>query len=136
MEFPYVSPSGPQSVMMPYFTLQLRHGAEVIAIKALVDGGATLNVLPFDAGVGLGLAWENAPVLPPVGGVLRGIATRGVKLHGTVAPYSEVALAFAWASTSAMPVLLGQVNFFAEFEVRFQRWRSTFEIVPRPAATP
>jgi hypothetical protein len=39
--------------------------------------------------------------------------------------------AFAWANTDVVPVILGQVNFFLEFDVCFFRSRSEFEIRPR-----
>ncbi|AKV68500.1 hypothetical protein VL20_3497 [Microcystis panniformis FACHB-1757] len=40
-----------------------------------------------------------------------------------------VRLAFAWAKTSQIPLILGQTNFFREFDVCFQRSRCTIEII-------
>jgi len=40
---------------MPYIDIQLFHQYHHVTVSALVDSGATLNVLPFDVGVELGL---------------------------------------------------------------------------------
>ena len=40
-------------------------------------------------------------------------------------------LAFAWAKSDAAPVLLGQVNFFLEFDVCFHRKLGYFEVRAR-----
>ena len=37
-------------------------------------------------------------------------------------------LAFAWTNSNDLPVILGQVNFFFEFDVCFLRSRLLFEI--------
>jgi hypothetical protein len=43
-----------------------------------------------------------------------------------------VRLAFAWAHTDAVSVILGQVNCFLEFDVCFFRFRGFFEVRPKP----
>jgi hypothetical protein len=48
-----------------------------------------------------------------------------------VGKFPAVRLAFAWAKTDAVPVLLGQVNFFMEFDVCFYRSRLVFEVRPK-----
>jgi hypothetical protein len=40
-------------------------------------------------------------------------------------------LAFAWAQEESMSVLLGQVNFFLEFDVCFFRARAEFALQPK-----
>ena len=42
-----------------------------------------------------------------------------------------VRLAFAWIKASDVPVVLGQTNFFVEFDVSFYRSRFEFELTPR-----
>jgi hypothetical protein len=51
-----------------------------------------------------------------------------------VGGFPAVRLAFAWAQTDAVPVALGQVNFFMEFDVCFYRSRSSFEVRPKQVA--
>jgi len=41
-----------------------------------------------------------------------------------------VRLAFAWTRNNAVPVILGQTNFFLAFDVTFRRKRSEVELLP------
>ena len=45
--------------------------------------------------------------------------------------FSPVLLAFAWVSHDNTPVILGQTNFFNEFEVCFFRNSLEFEVKPK-----
>ena len=56
---------------------------------------------------------------------------RAVVVTATIAAMPSVRLAFAWTQLTAVPVLLGQVNFFLEFDVCFFRAQSAFEIRPK-----
>ena len=42
-------------------------------------------------------------------------------------------LAFAWTRSDEVPLLLGQVNFFMEFDVCFYRSRYAFDLRPKNA---
>ncbi|QEH31948.1 hypothetical protein OJF2_04150 [Aquisphaera giovannonii] len=52
-----------------------------------------------------------------------------------VATFPPTRLVFAWTRSDTVPVLLGQVNFFMEFDVCFFRSRSEFELRPRITAS-
>ena len=45
--------------------------------------------------------------------------------------FAPVRQAFAWTRTSDVPLLLGQVNFFQNFDVCFYRSELVFDIRPR-----
>jgi hypothetical protein len=64
-------------------------------------------------------------------GNLAAVEARIVVLSALVGKFAPVRLAFAWAKTDAVSVILGQVNFFLEFEVCFFRSRGVFEIRPK-----
>jgi len=49
-----------------------------------------------------------------------------------VGEYAPVRLAFAWAKSNDVPLILGQTNFFVEFEVCFYRPALEFEVKPTP----
>jgi hypothetical protein len=55
-----------------------------------------------------------------------------VVLSAVVGSFPPVRLAFAWAQTDAVLVILGQVNFFLEFDVCFFRSQGVFEVRPKP----
>ncbi len=62
--FPYLeadSSSGTASAL-PYLPIRLILGEKETATSALVDSGATLNVLPYDLGLQLGAEWEQQTV--------------------------------------------------------------------------
>ena len=107
-------------------------GTTSVSTMGLLDTGAAVNVLPYQMGVKLGGNWERQSVFIPLGGNLAPVEARGLVLSAQIGNFPVVQLAFAWAKTDAVPILLGQMNFFLEFDVCFHRSRSSFEIRPRP----
>ncbi len=101
-----------------------------IAASGLVDSGATLNVLPYDLGVQLGAVWERQLVPVRLTGNLAESDARAIVLAAKVGRFPPVRLAFAWTRSDRMPLILGQVNFFMEFDVCFARSRLFFEVKP------
>ena len=100
-------------------------------VSALIDSGATLNVLPYDVGLQLGADWEAQVAPIRLGGNLAESEARGLILSGRIEGFAPVRLAFAWSRSNSIPVILGQTNFFLEFDVRFCRSQMFFEVAPR-----
>jgi len=119
---------------MPFVRIALVHGDERAEVSALVDSGATLNVLPYDVGLVLGPVWEEQDFALDLVGVLRGSPAYGVLLSGQIGELPPVRLAFAWSrkTSEEMPVILGQVNFFQEFRASFDGRAQTFELARNP----
>ena len=101
------------------------------AVSALLDTGAAINVLPFGIGLQLGFDWDQQTTSVQLTGNLASVEARVVVVDATVAGFPAGRLAFAWAKNDAVPVLLGQVNFFMEFDVCFFRSRNLFEVRPK-----
>lgn len=97
----------------------------------LLDTGATINVLPYNLGLELGAIWENQTVFIPLAGNLEQIEARGLIVSGIIDKFDPVRLAFAWAKSNNVPLILGQLNFFTEFNVCFYASQRTFEISPK-----
>lgn len=57
------------------------------------------------------------------------VEARGLFVHVQIGNLEPVRLAFAWAQVSQVPLILGQTNFFREFDVCFQRSRRTIETI-------
>jgi hypothetical protein len=108
--------------MMP---LTLR-AAQSLDVSALLDTGAAVNVLPYAVGEKLGFVWDQQTTSVRLSGNLASVEARVVLVEGTVAQFPPARLAFAWARQDSIPVILGQVNFFLEFDVCFFRSRSLF----------
>ena len=120
-----------RSSVMPYLPLILTSRNCSIEVLALLDIGASVNVLPYEVGRQLGAVWENQPVSIPLSGNLAHSEARGLITSGMVALFSPILLAFAWTRSQGAPVILGHMNFFAEFNVCVYRHELAFEICPK-----
>ena len=117
-------------VGVPLIDVQLSNNSKSVFGSALVDSGAALNILPFDIGVELGLVWEKQTFPLDLGGFLKGSQAYAVLLEAQIAELRPTQLAFAWVNKSSAEVrlLLGQVNFFQEFNVHFYGNQQFFEV--------
>jgi hypothetical protein len=120
-----------QSSIMPYLPLTLTNGSYSTEVMALLDTGASVNVLPYEIGLQLGAIWEEQSVPIQLSGNLATNEARGLILSAIVPHFPTILLAFAWTQSRDAPVILGHMNFFAEFNVCFYRYESAFEICPR-----
>lgn len=98
--------------------------------SALVDSGADVNVLPWSLGDSLGFQWQPNKATIRVRGITEG-AAMPILLSADFADIEGALLAFAWCQTDAVPLVLGQTNFFMDFDICFFRSRSEFQIVPK-----
>jgi hypothetical protein len=118
---------------LPYLPLRLAYQNQVIEVSGLLDSGATVNVMPYQVGVRLGAEWGGQTTPVKLTGNLAQQEARVLIITVTVSKFSPVRLAFAWTRSEEVPLILGQVNFFMEFDVCFYRSQSAFEIKPKQA---
>jgi hypothetical protein len=132
-QFPYVAldPALGAASLLPYLPMQLALGQQTLSVMGLLDTGATVNVLPFDLGVQLGVDWDQQTAVVQLTGNLAQQEARALVLSATVGKFAPVRLAFAWTKSNVVSVLLGQVNFFLEFDVCLFRSRAVFEVKPK-----
>ena len=114
----------------PYLPLTLNYEDVFLPVSGLLDTGATVNVLPYEIGERLGAIWERQTVPVYLTGNLARFEARALVVSATVGKFAPVRLAFAWTKTSDVPLILGQVNFFLEFDVCFFRSQQIFEVKP------
>ena len=105
-----------------------------LAVRAngLLDTGATVNVLPWRLGVEIGASWEDCRTTVSLAGNLSHLEARILILDVAVGQFAPRRLAFAWTRAEDVPLVLGQINFFMEFDVCFHRSRRFFEVRPKP----
>jgi len=48
-----------------------------------------------------------------------------------IGDFPPVRLAFAWSRSDNVPLILGQMNFFMEFDICFYRSQLEFEVKPK-----
>lgn len=113
---------------MPVLPITLSYQEHFLTVEGLVDSGSTVNVLPYDVGLQLGLDWEEQQVPVPLRGNLQNAPAFGVVLTGQVNPFPELPLVFAWTQIPRprSQLLLGQMNFFQHFDVWFSGTLQTF----------
>ena len=117
---------------LPFIEVTLTYKTHKITRPALVDSGSTINVLPYEDGCELGLSWEAQQVRLKDEGFLTGAPVYAVLLTAYIAPFKPVELAFAWTrkSRDSVRLILGQINFFEQFDITFRGREKSFEIVP------
>ena len=124
IEFPFSDDEA-----LPTIPIALSHASFSVSTNALLDTGSTVSLLPYDIGLQLGAIWQEQTVRLPLAWNLAMVEARGVFVHVQVGNLEPVRLAFAWMQASQVPLILGQTNFFREFDVCFQRSRRTIEII-------
>lgn len=128
--FPYaaVQNSLGETATRPILPVTLAYRGAIFEANGLLDSGADVNVLPYNLGISLGGNWEQARTGLQLSGNLVQYEARALLLTCTVGTLPPVQLAFAWTRSENVPLLLGQVNFFMEFDVCFFRTRNMFEV--------
>lgn len=116
---------------LPRLPLNLSLGSQSLNVMGLVDSGSTVNVIPFDMGVQLGAVWNQRKATMRLAGSLGRFPAQPLFVVADIGDLPPTRLAFAWVRTNDAPLILGQMNFFLEFEVCFFRASLEFEIKPR-----
>jgi hypothetical protein len=132
-QYPFVAmdPSLGAASLLPYLPITLALGQRTAPAMGLLDSAATVNVLPYDLGLRLGAVWEQQTTSVQLTGNLAQQEARVLVVVATVGKFPPVRLAFAWTKSNAVPLLLGQVTFFMEFDACLFRSRSVFEVKPK-----
>ncbi len=102
-----------------------------MTVFGLLDTGASINVLPHSVGSQLGFVWNQQTTPLRLTGNLANLEARAVIVAATIGQFPAKRLAFAWTLAEEVPVILGQVNFFLEFDVCFFRSMGWYEVRPQ-----
>lgn len=131
--YPFLSgdPALGEASFRPYLPFTLDYQGKTIAVTGLLDTGASVNVLPYALGIELGYEWERQTTALSLTGNLAQYEARVVIVQATVAQFDPVQLVFAWTQATNVPLILGQVNFFMEFDVCFYRSQLEFALSPK-----
>ncbi|NEP58021.1 MAG: hypothetical protein F6K31_13525 [Symploca sp. SIO2G7] len=133
MRFRYstTDPSQNEFDSLPRIPIILSREGHTVETIGLVDSGATVNVMPYELGLQLGATWDNNRAIIQLAGNLGNQPAMPLFVMVQVADIKSVQLAFAWTSSLNSPLILGQTNFFMEFDVCFYRSKMEFEIKPK-----
>ncbi len=117
---------------LPRLTMLLGCGSHEFEVTGLVDSGATVNVLPYEIGIELGEVWDDRRPNIRLAGNLGNFPAIPLAATAKIGDFRPVRLVFAWVRTDT-PLILGQTNFFMEFDVCFYRSSLEFEIMQKPS---
>ena len=109
----------------------LRLNNQGIEVIGLVDSGATINVLPYEVGLRLGAMWDDHKANMQLAGTVSNLKAMPLFATAQVGEFTPVRLAFAWVQSDTVPLILGQTNFFMEFDICFYRSELEFEVKPK-----
>ncbi|MCU0532520.1 MAG: hypothetical protein MUD14_01235 [Hydrococcus sp. Prado102] len=133
MRFKYsiTNPTQNEFDSLPRIPLILRRDDRSIEAIGLVDSGATVNILPYEHGLELGAVWDERKAIIQLAGNLRSQPAMPFSAIVEIGDFAPTELVFAWAHSPNTPLILGQTNFFLEFDVCFYRSKSEFEVKPK-----
>jgi Aspartyl protease len=117
MTFPYQEVE--LGVWMPYIPVRLEANGNVVDVMALVDTGSTISVLPNRIGRELGLDWESGKTVLLTGALES--EARLMVLDMEISGLGKTKQGFAWARNDKSRIILGNMNFFVEYDVYFSR---------------
>ena len=129
--FDYTLSAGVFTRASPRLPMELSLGNHTVAVEGLVDTGSSINVLPYDYGLALGMRWEEYRIPLTLTGVLADYEARAAFVWASNARLTgrdPVRLSIAWTTANDVPVILGQTNFMMEFNVCFYLSQNYFEV--------
>ncbi len=127
----YSSLAAQPGSLMPRLSLDVFSENHAVQLSGIVDSGSAANLLPYAAGRSLGFDWNRQRSLGRLSGGLSNVESRAISVVASfpeIVGANEIQLLFAWANSDEVPVLLGQTNFFMEFNVCFYRSQNYFEV--------
>ena len=131
LKYSTTDPSQDEFDALPRVPLVLRLNSKSVEVVGLVDSGSTVNVLPYEVGIRLGATWDDHKATIRLAGSLGNVNAMPLFVTAQVGEFAPVRLAFGWVKSAAVPLILGQTNFFMEFDVCFYRSQLEFEIKPK-----
>ncbi len=129
--FPYTAAASYPSQLMPRLPMVYSYGNRSISVNDLVDTGSTINVMPYDYGLALGLIWDEHTIELTLTGALAEYEAKATTVwasHPQLTGPDPVHLALAWTRANDAPIIFGQTNFFMEFKVCFYRSENYFDV--------
>jgi hypothetical protein len=131
LQYSTTNPAQNEFDSLPRLPLLLHREEQSIEVVGLVDSGATVNVLPYEIGLQLGGIWDDRKAIIQLAGNLSSQPAIPFAAIARIGEFLPTKLLFAWVKRPSTPLILGQTNFFLEFDVCFYRSKMEFEVKPK-----
>ncbi len=122
IEFPYIKEKANivPFVLRPFARTTFKNGQREVTQDMYVDSGADITLIPFSVGKALGFEIKKDEDIKRVGGVggsRISIVVRKVMMR---IGEKEFDCRIAWCLSEDVPLILGRMDVFREFEVLFK----------------
>lgn len=131
LKYSTTSPAQNEFDSLPRLPLLLHREDQRVEAIGLVDSGATVNVLPYELGLQLSGIWDDSRAIIQLAGNLSNQPAMPFSTMAQIGEFPPTELLFAWVKRPNTPLILGQTNFFLEFDVCFYRSKMEFEVKPK-----
>ena len=131
MRFDYLSLPNAPHILMPLLPTVFTIDGATNEGLALVDSGSTVNVLPYSVGLSIGAVWENQTIQMQLTGNLGQFEACGLFVYISIPSVTQnlfVRQLFAWTKAEIARPILGQTNFFDEFDICFFKTEACFDV--------
>jgi hypothetical protein len=116
---------------LPYMPIVLGSQPRAFKVAALVDSGSMISVMPYRLGLALGAVWGEQTRSTELTGNLADVPAFIIQVLTQVPPFEPLPLLFAWTQSDQVPLILGKINFFLEYDVHFYASQGFFEVTPK-----
>ena len=100
-----------EASLLPQLPVTLSYRDQWVITQALLDTGATVNVMPYKTGEQLGAVWDESTDSIRMSGNLAQYEAKPLVVTAALGSFETVRLAFAWTRAENVPLIFGQVNF-------------------------
>lgn len=98
----------------------------------LVDSGADISVIPYEAGIYLGFQLESAESIADIEGIGGSMPFVIRELQIAIGEY-EFSARVAWSLSDEVPYLLGRMDIFDRFRIEFRKDELKTVFIPVPS---
>jgi len=122
IEFPYVKEKANvvPFILRPLARVVIRNKEREIIQDMYIDSGADITLLPFSVGTALGFEIKKGEDIKRVGGVGGSKISVAVRTARMRIGEKEFDCRIAWCLSEDVPLILGRLDVFREFEILFK----------------
>ena len=110
------------TIWIPTAIVEIKSQKLSLSCKMLVDTGAYLSMIPYSVGIELGLTISEDEILEAGGAGGASIPHVVKELEIQIGDYS-IHARIGWALTDEVPLLLGRLDIYDEFDIEFSQSR-------------
>lgn len=114
--------------------LEIRHGSRGVTTSGLIDTGADHTLINKEWAKALGIDWKSGTKTSSIGiaGNPTTIYLHEIEIEIPRLANSKQIIPVGFIDSPNVGILLGQVGFFDNFKITFERYKNFFEVEVKP----